>query len=58
EVEVSKLVDNMMLAVDVNSVQGALVLCKGQQTTEAVRARLINFARNGTIESKVMVWVD
>ncbi|NNF67175.1 MAG: response regulator, partial [Gammaproteobacteria bacterium] len=42
EVEVSKLVDNMMLAVDVNSVQGALVLCKGQQTTEAVRARLIN----------------
>ncbi|MBT8136689.1 MAG: response regulator [Gammaproteobacteria bacterium] len=57
EVEVGKLLDDMMLAVDVNSLQGALVLCKGQQTTESVRARLVNFARNGVIAGKVMVWV-
>ncbi|MDH3589774.1 MAG: response regulator [Gammaproteobacteria bacterium] len=57
EIDVSQLVDGMVLAVDVNSLQGALVLCKGQQTTDSVRARLINFARNGVIDQKVMVWL-
>ncbi len=58
EIDVNQLVDGMVLAVDVTNGQGALVLCKGQETNGTVRSRLVNFARNGVIEQKVMVWME
>lgn len=58
EIDVGELVDDMILAADVTTLQGALVVCKGQQTTDSVRARLINFGRNGVIAKNVMVWVS
>ena len=56
-VQISSLTDQMVLAEDVETTEGMLLVCKGQQTTESVRAHLQRFMKNGHIGDQVRVLV-
>jgi len=56
-VSVTQLNDSMILAEDVLTKGGTLLMCKGQQASESVAERLTNFWRNGAIDSKVKVLI-
>lgn len=55
EVSVHQLSKTMILAQDVLTRNGALLVCKGQQITDSVAERLTNFCRNGAIDNKIQV---
>lgn len=55
-VDVGKLADFMVLAADVRTAAGALLVAKGQETTLSVRSRLQVFLENGAIPKEVEVW--
>ncbi|MCF7982068.1 MAG: response regulator [Pseudomonadales bacterium] len=57
EVSVTQLNDAMILAEDVITKGGTLLMCKGQQTSESVAERLTNFWHNGAIDNKVKVFL-
>ena len=56
EISVTQLNSSMILAEDVITKGGTLLMCKGQQTSESVAERLTNFWRNGAIANKVKVF--
>jgi len=55
EVSVTQTDENMVMATDVLTKDGRLLVCKGQQLTAAVGDRLINFWKNGAIKEKLLV---
>jgi response regulator RpfG family c-di-GMP phosphodiesterase len=55
EVSVTQTNGNMVLATDVLTKDGRLLVCKGQQLTAAVGDRLMNFWKNGAIKEKLLV---
>lgn len=57
EVSVTQLNTSMVLAQDVYTDSGTLLVCKGQQISQSVAERLLNFWRNGSIEEKMQVLV-
>ncbi len=58
EVTVHQADDSMILAQDVVTSTGALLMCKGQKVSPSVKARLINFWQSRTIGPKVKVLVE
>lgn len=59
EMDISQLTDGMVLAADVLMLgKDTLIVCKGQEINESVRARLNNFVRNGSIATQVLVWAS
>jgi len=56
-VSVLHLDDRMVLAEDVVTDKGVLIVAKGQETTASVRERLVSFWRNGRIGEYVQVSV-
>lgn len=57
EVSMHQLNDSMVLAEDVVTKAGALLMCKGQHITPPVIARLCNFWQNRTIDPTIKVFV-
>ncbi len=55
EVSVTQTTDKMILAKDVLTNEGRLLVCKGQQLTPSVSSRLMNFCSNGAIKEKLLV---
>ncbi len=55
EVSIDALKDGMLLAMDVVTNDGTLLVVEGQETTASVRRRLLNFSDNKRIGDKVMV---
>lgn len=55
EVPVAQLTSEMILAEDVYTRGGTLLVCKGQQVSESVAERLTNFWHNGNINNKIKV---
>ena len=55
EIGVTQLSEKMVLAEDIRTHDGTLLVCKGQQITASVGDRLMNFWHNGAINEKVMV---
>jgi len=58
ETSLSGLRDGMVLAADVKTVSGKLLVSKGQEVTESLRARLANFARNEPICEPIYVYAE
>lgn len=54
-VNIMQLTDNMILAEDVNSSNGILLIAKGQETTLSARRHLQNYKDKGLIGSSVIV---
>ncbi len=54
-VSVYQLAEHMRLVQDVTTASGTLLVCKDQQLSESVIARLINFFKNGSIPEHVYV---
>jgi response regulator RpfG family c-di-GMP phosphodiesterase len=57
EVGAKDLRTYMIVAADVTTVDGALLVSKGQEVTPALRERLRNFERNGRLEEPIRVLV-
>lgn len=57
EVPLKDLSTHMILADDVTTIDGALLVSKGQEVTTSMRQRLSNFAQNGRIEDPIRVLV-
>lgn len=57
EVAVTQLDSTMILAEDVFTKEGALLVCKGQQISDSVAERLTNFWHNGAIGNKLRVLI-
>lgn len=57
QLRVNQLVDGMILAEDVRSIQGTLLCPKGQEITPAVRHRLRNYMVNVGIQGPIRVFV-
>ena len=57
EISVAKIHQDMILARDVLTKDGALLVCKGQQLTPSVSDRLIHFWTNDHIAEKLLVVV-
>jgi response regulator RpfG family c-di-GMP phosphodiesterase len=55
ETELNLVTDELFLAEDVITVDGTLLVCKGQRLTESVQNRLLNFSENQKIHDKVLV---
>ena len=58
QVAVAQLAEGMVLAEDVKTEQGMLLVCKGQEITASVGDRLLNFWRNGAIPPKISVYLQ
>jgi response regulator RpfG family c-di-GMP phosphodiesterase len=56
-VKVSELIPEMILAADIMSVTGMLLIAKGQDVTLILRTRLENFLKRGGIEEPIKVFV-
>ena len=56
-VQVSTLMDGMILAEDVESLRGTLLCARGQEVTRSMRARLRNYAANVGIQTPIRVFV-
>ncbi len=54
-VEISRLVDNMVLMEDVHTADGVLLVCRGWETNETVRKHLLRACENGSIPDRVNV---
>jgi len=57
EVGAEDLRPYMIVAEDVTTVDGALLVSKGQEVTTSMRQRLMNFAHSGQIEDPIRVLV-
>jgi response regulator RpfG family c-di-GMP phosphodiesterase len=57
EVRAKDLMTNMILAEDVTTTDGILLVSKGQDVTPPMRQRLVNFARHGKIDEPICVLV-
>lgn len=57
EFQLDELTDGMILAKDVQSLQGTLLCAKGQDITRAVRLRLKNYAYNLGIRGPIAVFI-
>lgn len=57
DVKVHQLVDGMVLAADVRSLQGTLLCTKGQEVNAAIRARLRNYLTNVGIRGTIQVFM-
>jgi response regulator RpfG family c-di-GMP phosphodiesterase len=57
EVAVSELTGQMILAEDIRSTNGLLLVGKGQEVTLSLRQRLKNFARSAHIQEPIKVYV-
>ena len=57
EVKVHRLVDGMLLARDVATMQGTLLCAKGQEVTPALRVRLRDYVSNVGIRGPIEVFV-
>ncbi len=57
EVGLKDLTTQMILAEDVRTVDGTLLVGKGQEVTTSIRQRLLNFARNGRLKESARVLV-
>ena len=57
EVTVKDLRTYMIVADDVTTVDGTLLVGRGQEVTPALRQRLRNFERNGRLEARIRVLV-
>ena len=55
EISVTQIDSSMVLAKDILTRDGALLVCKGQQLTPSVSNRLMNFWSNGAIDEKIVV---
>ncbi|MFC3909380.1 HD domain-containing phosphohydrolase [Legionella dresdenensis] len=53
--DIYSLTDDMILAEDVNTNTGILLLCEGQQCTRAIREHLVTYCNNGSINKMVLV---
>ena len=58
DVAVNEISEELVLAEDVKTLGGALVVCKGQETNTAICSRLRNFAQNRLIKSTIKVEVS
>ena len=58
EVRVDQITVRMILAEDVTTTDGALVVNKGQEVTESLRERLRNFARHRGLREPIQVLVQ
>lgn len=56
EISISTLQNGMILAEDIKTPQGILLVGKGQEVTPSVNERLVNFWRNGTIAERINVY--
>jgi len=57
-VKISALKDDMLLAADLNTSTGTLLVAKGQQTTRSVRRHLANYQEKGLIGDEIEVWQE
>lgn len=57
ELSVARLMDGMFLAADVETRDGIMLVCQGQETTRSVREHLVKFWRNDVISETVSVSV-
>lgn len=57
EVSLPELIEGMILAKDIKTRQGALVICKGQEITPSVQQRLASFQQGGQLQASLMVSV-
>ena len=57
EVALKDLMTHMILADDVTTIDGTLLVSKGQEVTSSMRQRLRNFAHNGRIKGPIRVLV-
>jgi len=57
QISVAQLSSEMILAEDVYTKNGALLVCKGQQVSDSVAERLTNFWHNGHISNTVKVLI-
>lgn len=55
ETELSLVTEELFLAEDVITVDGMLLVCKGQRLTTSVQNRLLNFNENQKINNKILV---
>lgn len=53
---IAALADGMLLAEDIKTNDGLLLVCRGQEATSSVRAHLMNVQRKGMIDDSVIVW--
>jgi len=57
-IKIRDLTDGMILTEDVITSTDAMLVSKGQETTESVRRHLNNFLEKNMIPDTVMVWQD
>ena len=55
-VNVSGVVDGMVLADDIKSINGTLLCARGQEVTASLRARLRNYVANVGIQTPIKVF--
>jgi len=58
EIGIKNLTTHMILAEDVTTTDGTLLVSKGQEVTASLRQRLRNFARNKKLEGPIRVLVQ
>lgn len=56
EVTIAQLQAGMVIASDIHTSQGALLMCKGQQISQSLADRLINFGSNKGIPNRIAVF--
>lgn len=57
KVPMAKLTSGMILQQEIRSGSGILIVTKGQEVTDALRIKLDNFSRAGSIDKEIMVLV-
>jgi hypothetical protein len=57
EVRIRELTGQMILVEDVKTVTGVLVICKGHEVTQYLRARLRNYALHAQIREPIRVFI-
>ena len=57
EIGIKDLTTRMIVAVDVTSTDGTLLVSKGQEVTPSLRQRLRNFAQNGKLQEPLHILV-
>ena len=55
-VEINALTDNMVIADDIRTTKGVLLVAKGQEATFSVRRHLQNYADNDQIQKEVLAY--
>ena len=55
-IDVQGILIGVMLAEDIVDTKGRLLIAKGAQITDVIRARLLNFARLGLVNEPIKIW--